>query len=227
MKFTLGTGYYKDDGFTTGFWIPGVRRYCRPRPESIVSITLNGLDFPWHGIGISQASLTGNLGHVGELLNGKDRDFCGWSGAVLALAMIAYNNETDLIYLESDTLAFGPWVEQIYADMGDGEMVFGGKMEASPFMACAQGLFLIRHRFIPTFVMTYIAMGSDARKFEGKSDNLPEDKFHRLREAMPDKIKTLSFGVDRMRPIPYDAPVFYCQQIKPEEMEILKAKGLL
>lgn len=229
MKYTLGTGYYKDPEFSKIWW-ERVLRSATPTPDKIVCISVNGQQAPIGGNAkwLSQIVLLGNLGHVGDLLKGKERDFCGWSAAVLALAMIAYCNETDFIFLESDCLAFGPWVEQMYKDMGEADMVFGGKMEAAPFMQCAQGLFLVRHRFIPEFVSGFIRMGSDSRlSAEGKTDNLPEDKFHRLREMFPDRIKTLSFGVDRCKPIPYDSPVFYCQQITPEELQILHDKGLL
>ena len=229
MKFTLGTGYYRDPEFTQKYWLPNVMKYCQPLPESVVAICVGGAKFPLISVGkLSSVLLTGNLGHVGDLLNGKDREFCGWSGAVLSLAMIAYCNETDFLFLESDCLAFGPWVEKTYEDMGAGDMVFGGKMESEPFMYCAQGLFLIRHSFIPRFVSEFIQMGPDDRRnAEGKTDNLPEDKFHRLREAMSDRIKSLSFGVDRCRPIPYDSPVFYCQHLTQEELKTLHEKNLV
>lgn len=229
MKYTLGTGYYKDPEFAKVWW-ERILRSAKPSPEKVVVICVDNQEPPigGHPRWISQVKLSGNLGHVGELLSGKDRDFCGWSGAVLALAMIAYCNETDFIFVESDVLVFGAWVEQLYKDMGDGGMVFGGKMESEPFMYCCQGLFLIRHRFIPTFVSEFIKMGSDSRRNpDGKTDNLPEDKFHRLREVYPDEVKTLSFGVDRCRPIPYDSPVFYVQHLTPEELNLLQEKGLL
>lgn len=227
MKYTLGSGYYKDEAFAK-IWVENLVKRATPSPNRIVVISVGGASFPAAGTWFWQISLPGNLGHVGDLLKGKDRDFCGWSASVLALAMIAYCNETDFIFIESDVLAFGPWVEQMYKDMGEGDMVFGGKMESEPFMYCAQGLFLVRHRFIPTFVSEFLRMGPDGqRDSEGKTDNLPEDKFHRLREMFPDKIKTLSFGVDRMRPLPIDSPVWYAQHFTPEELNLLHEKGLL
>jgi len=235
MNYLLGSGYYTNSEFAIT-WLKRICDSARPKPEKIVIVSVGGERFPkvcfegftpnWRDY-FSEVNLAGNLGHVGDLLKGKDRDFCGWSAAVITLAMIAYTAELDFIFCESDTLAFGPWVEKLYSDMNDADMVFGGKMESEPFMACAQGLFLIRHRFIPTFVSKYIQMGSDSRLYDGKSDNLPEDKFHRLREAMPDKIKTLSFGVDRQRPLPIDSPVWYAQHFTPEELTLMQEKGLL
>lgn len=229
MKFTLGTGFYRDKEFTSNFWIPNVINFCRPRPESIVSISVGGAEFPWAGIGISDVKLTGNLGHIGDLIAGKDRELCGWSGAILALAMIAYCNETDLIYLESDCLAFGNWVEQCYKDMGDGDFVFGHQHQSEPWMECSQSLFLIRHRFIPAFVSDYISFGDERHKgSNGYEDNLPERKFVKLEQKHgPEKVKRLSFGVDRCRPLPVDSPVWYAQRFTTEELDGLKEKGLL
>lgn len=228
MKYTLGSGFYRDADFAK-LWIDNVRKYASPTPENIFILSVGNSAWPITDYPFAyQLICKNNLGHVGDLLKGKDRDFCGWSAAVLALAMAAYCNETDFIFLESDCLAFGPWVEKIYDDLGEADMVFGGKMEAAPFMQCAQGLFLVRHRFIPEFVSGFIRMGSDSRlSAEGKTDNLPEDKFHRLREMFPNRIKTLSFGVDRMRPLPIDSPVWYAQQFTPEELNLLHEKGLL
>lgn len=227
MNYTLGSGFYRDEEFAK-IWIENLMRHVSPPPNRIVIISVGGAKFPANGNWLWEVRLPGNLGHVGELLKGKDREFCGWSASILALAMIAYCNETDFLFLESDVLAFGPWVERAYQDMGDADMAFGGKMESEPFMACSQGLFLVRHRFIPTFVSGFIRMGSDSRlNSDGKTDNLPEDKFHRLREMFPHKIKSLSFGVDRMRPLPIDSPVWYAQHFTPEELDLLREKGLL
>ena len=85
----------------------------------------------------------------------------GWSASVLALAMVAYNDEADFLYTEADCLAFGPWVAQMYTDLGDGDIVFGGPMKSEPWMPRAQSLFLVRHKAIPLFVAKYLTMGND------------------------------------------------------------------
>lgn len=161
---------------------------------------------------------------MGQLLNGeKPYSLCGWSASVLTLALLAYQNETDLIYKEQDCLAFGPWVERMYSELGDGQMIFGKKHESAPFMPCSQSLFLIKHAFLLTFISDYLALGTDA-----DHGNLPETKFVRIEEKHgTEKIKRISWGCDRERPIPYDADVFYCQQIQPDEMQELKKRGLI
>jgi hypothetical protein len=227
MNYILGSGYYKDPAFAALWW-ENVDRFAIPKPDRIVIMCVGDNPLPYVREGLSEIDLKGNLGHIHALLTGKDRTLCGWSASVLALAMIAYCNESDLIYKESDCLAFGGWVGQMYEDMGDGDMVFGGKQASPPYMPCSQSLFLVRHKFIPDFIMEYLKLGDERRlNADGKADNLPEDKFSKLRETFPEKIRTLTFGVDRERPLPLGHYVWYGQQFTPEEMESMRTTGLI
>lgn len=161
-----------------------------------------------------------NFGHVGDLLNGtRQHPLCGWSVCALTLAMNAYAMGKDLIFVEQDCLCFGPWIERMYQDLGDGDMVFGPKMQTAPYMACAQALFLIRHSALLRFISAYLALPPD-------KDMLPESKFAALGEHGLD-VRYLSFGVDRERPIPWDAEVFYVQQWTAQELNEAKERGLI
>jgi hypothetical protein len=154
-----------------------------------------------------------NLGHVGEYCDGKRTgQLCGWSASIVTLSLIAYNAGKDFAFKEGDCLWFGDVIGQMYRDMGDKQMVFGRKMESAPWMGCAQSTFLIRHNFIPEFVSRYLALPED-------KDMLPENKFTTLEEQTPEKFARLSFGVDRERPIPWDEPVWYCQQWTGDEIQ--------
>lgn len=216
MKYLLGTGRHKVSPEWEEIW----RSNIPPSIEQFACIRVGCTD---RTAASNYIDLVGNLGHVGDLLNGsKPYEFCGWSSTVLALAMIAYSGECDLLYKEQDCLAFGPWVEQMYADMGDGDMVFGRKMNGPPWMPSAQSLFLIRHGFIPQFVSRYLAMGKD-----GDYANLPETKFANLEGLFPGRIRRLSFGYDRERPINFDDPVWYAQKFSPAELEELKRRNLI
>lgn len=231
MKYLLGTGAYRISKDWARTWLEN-GHFEKSMAHSRVAISAGfmdrgddlGVKALYEDYGYSFITLSGNPGHVGDLLSGaKPHDFCGWSSAILALAMIAYCDESDLAYVEQDALVFGPWLERMYADMGDGDMVFGAKMTKPPYMACSQSLFLIRHRFIPEFVQRYIAMGKD-----GDPANLPETKFARLEEQLgSERIKRLSFGVDRERPIPFDDEVFFAQKWTQEEIDEAKRRGLL
>ncbi len=161
-----------------------------------------------------------NVGHVGDLMSQNKEGLCGWSASVCALAMIAYNCGKDLIYKEADCLWFGPVVERMYQDCGDRGMVFGAKMNSHPYMPCSQSTFLIKNNFILDFLRGYLFMPND-------KDMMPEEKFARLEGASPDRYGRLSFGVDRMRPLPWDAEVWYAQQWSQEELDEAKSRGLL
>jgi len=225
MNYLLGSGYYHpnpDGDFFVRIWNETIIRYADPLPAQRMILAVgNSRPLAWGGLSSPVITTDGNLGHVGALLSGdKPHAFCGWSAAFCSLALIAYNAELDFIFLEQDCLACGPWVKRIYADMGDGDMVFGRKMESAPYMPCAQSLVLVRHSFIPEMVSSYLGMGTD-----NDVNNLPEMKFQHLEEKFGNRIRRLSFGCDRERPIPYDDDVFYAQKLTTEEIETLQAKG--
>ncbi len=168
-------------------------------------------------------SLSGDLGHVTDLeAKRKTNEFAGWTGSMLALAMLAYCDECDFIYKESDCLAFGDVLNQMYADLGDeGDIIFGHPHPTAPGMPSSQSLFLVRHRFIPAFVSNYIALGGDA-VVHG------EHKFCQLRDRFNGKrVRMLSFGFDRCRPIEWHRPIWYAQQIYPEELAEMKSRNLI
>ena len=132
MSYLIGSGYVpspSNEKFLE-IWADNFTKH--PVPDGCSRIVIAGVgDGPRPvvsvGFKVEWVGLQGNLGHVGDLIHGrKDYEICGWTAAVCALAMLAYCDESDFIYKEQDCLCFGPWVEQLYADMGDGDMAFGG-----------------------------------------------------------------------------------------------------
>lgn len=222
MNYLIGTGAYKVGWDWGHIWYSRVQPYIQG--DSILCFSDRESRFILHDHDAPWVRLDQNLGHVGDLLSGaKKNDFCGWSATVLGLAMTAYASGQDLIYVEQDCLAFGPWVEQMYSDMGSGDMVFGRAMKSSPWMPCAQSLFLIRHSFLPHFVAQYLYMGPD-----GSLDNLPETKFVKLEaQNSPGRIRRLSFGYDRERPINFDDKVWYAQKFSREELDELRRRKMI
>jgi hypothetical protein len=213
MNYLIGSGYHYRSPWDSEFlkvWIENVNRYsCRYR---IIST-----DLTMHP---SFIGCDHNLGHVGCLIKEQRGGLCGWSGSVILLAMLAYNMGRDLIFKEGDCLWFGDVIGQLYKDCEGKEMVFGRKMETHPYMPCAQSTFLIKHGFLLKFVQRYLAFPDDRIM-------LPEEKFVALEELYPDKIGRMSFGVDRERPLPWDAPVWYAQQWTQEELDEAKRRGLI
>lgn len=225
MKYLLGTGFYPHEGAAKARvrWSANVARIAKPKPQRIVTIAVGMNENNYIRDWGDWLYLPGNLGHVGDLLNGsKPHEFCGWSASMLALAMLAYAGELDFVYLEEDALAFGPWVQRMYAELGDGQFAFGRKMQSAPWMACSQSLFIVRHAFIPRFVSTYLSLGKD-----GDPENLPETKFQRIEERFPAECRRLSFTVDRERPLPYDSEVWSAQKFTADELEELRKRNLI
>ena len=237
MRYLLGSGYFHPAPDTDAFvelWAANLLRHTQPMPERVVILSVGR---SW---GAAQASATasipnldvvmldGNCGHVHQLIGkqqpAKPHAYCGWSASVLALALIAYNAEADLVYREQDALCFGDYVGEMYRQIGGGEMIFGNYIENGQHrMPCAQSLFLVRHSFIPTFVSTYLSLADDR-----SVRMLPEQKFANIAMALgPKAVRRFTFGVDRGRPLPYGAPVWYAQKLTAHELAELRARGLL
>lgn len=226
MKYMLGCGYHEGSQYDYEFsrrWVRNVERFASPAPAAIVTLSTDSPPYAFvKGPAAQNLGCAHNLGHVGHLLSGeKNNQLCGWSASFLALGMLAYNMGLDFLFQEQDCLAFGPYVERMYQDMGDGSMVFGAKMNGPPWMASAQSLVLVRHGYIPTMIRNYIDQGWDRREC------LPEDKFAGLEAMDPGKVRRLSFGYDRERPINFDDPAWYAQKFTGEELKELHRRGLL
>lgn len=218
--YLIGTGYFhKPEQYAQAkafyrLWYTNTFRYAKPR--RVLVLANGGCHIP--GAPGQWIHVNGNLGHAHELSSGKKPyTMCGWSAAFVALAMIAYTDECDFVFKEQDTLAFGPWVERMWEEIGSKSMVFGNNQ-----YACAQSLVLIKRAFIPEFVQLYMAEGSEQLK-----SNECEIKFARMEAARPDLFGRFSFGVDRVRPIPYDASVWYAQHFTKEELTEMKGRGLI
>jgi hypothetical protein len=108
----------------------------------------------------------------------------------------------------------------MYREIGERQVIFGKKMTSPPYMSCAQSTFLVKRAFIPIFVGLFLSLPDDI-------EMLTENKFTVLMEFNPHLFGEFSFGVDRERPMPFDAPVWYAQQITKDELEEIKSRNLL
>lgn len=205
-----------------GHWHANTRRGVPPETRiAIVCEAGSRLPEPYPQ-DVEVVHLTGDLGHVSHLENKtKPHEFAAWTAHMCALAMLAYCDEADFLYKESDCLAFGPWLETMYRDLGTAKIIFGHAQATSPCMPSSQSLFLVKHDWIPTFVSNYLGFGGDAKIFG-------EFKFVQLEYKFgPQVVKRLSFPGDRERPIRYDLPVSYWQQIYPAELAEIQRRNLL
>ena len=214
MNYIIGSGYHYRGAWDWNFyniWRANTENYSF---NYYVMSTVAGVPARNHIL------CNHNLGHVNTLIEENREGLCGWSASVCALALIAYNCGKDFIYKESDCLWFGPVPAQLYQDLGTRGMVFGAAMDSAPHMRSAQSTFLIKHSFILDFLRGYLALPND-------KSMLPEDKFVKLEENFPNSCARMSFGVDRMRPLPWNATVWYAQQWTQQELDEAKSRGLL
>lgn len=164
--------------------------------------------------------IPGDLGKCVDVLTGRKPYFCPGVVAVwLVGAWLAYASECDLIYLEQDCLCFGPWVDQMYVDLGSKKAVFG---TGQAHGGVSTSIFLMRHEFIPRWTRDYLDEGC-----ENSPSRIPEHKMRRMREREPEEYGALSFGYDTDRPFNVTDPVFYIQKTTPAELRELNLAGRL
>ena len=232
-NYILGTGYFyngsgKLDWFAS-LWLKNTFAYAFPAPERTIVIAVGNSVPPYPRLDVASMTpidaikLSGNMGHIHQYVgNSKPAasahyHYCGVTSTFLSLASLAYANECDLVYKEQDCLAFGPWVQRLYTEIGDGGMIFGkGKLLS------AQSLFLIRHWHLPWFIAQLVNQGS-----ERDVANLPEHKFSRMALINPEHVKQFSFGYDRDRPYDIKDEVWYAQKFTPAELRQLSEAGLI
>lgn len=192
-------------------------------PSRIVVVTAGGHTPPPElATSVDVICCDGDLGNLSHKVEGRvNHDFAGWFPPMAITAMIAYNECLDFVFQEQDCLAFGPYVEQMYADMGNAQAVMGGRLHGMGQPA-TQSLFLVRHAYIWQFLRDYLNEGPDDNE-QGQG----EKKFGRMRDKKPNEIKTLSFGSDRDRPIPWDDRVLSFQQPSREEFEEARRRKLI
>lgn len=223
MRMLIGSSYF--DGGKQGpefrrafvpIWQANVALAIKKHPPTrIVVISEAGSKRPGCYYATDVVRLSGDLGHCEQLVKGeRTNEWSGWSISMCALALMAHADMADFLYWEEDCLVFGDAIGQAYRDLGDGDIVFGRKMTSAPWQPCSQSFFIVRHAFIPTFVAMYLGMGGERNRH-----NLGEAKFCRIENTIgPKRAKRLSFPCDRERPIPWDAPVWHCQQWTPGEL---------
>ncbi len=223
------SGFHRPEGWKgrDPFFPIWIANLCKmtPLPQQLIIIADSGARPPMDDLPaappfpVTIIPLVGNLGNCHMTLNKiKTHKFGGWNGAVLSGALLAYANETDMIFVEEDMLQFGDCVGKMYEEIGDGGIIFG----STAGQPCAQSLFLLKHAYIPAFVRLILNRGS-----QDTQEELGEHQFAAIEKEYPTVWKRFSFGFDRTRPIRYDDPVYYVQHLTHEELAELKKRNLI
>lgn len=165
-----------------------------------------------------------DLGHLGNLPQGQQ--LTGWSASFLMGCLLAFHNRADLIYKEQDCLAFGPWLDRLYDEIGDHGMITGHRNDTGGNDAggpaaglTAQSLVLVKNRYLLPFVTRYLSIPET----DGEICN--ESKFDLI--ARDGETTQTTMGYDRSRPVNYSDEAFYMQQISAAELESLRERGLV
>lgn len=222
MNYLIASSFFYHPGtnwaeWFHNLWFSTISKHAAPPPSKILIISSNNCTVKNpQGTWIM---LDGDLGHCDDLLNGKKPFFmpacpAGW----MAAAWLSYMNGTDVLIAEQDLLVFGPFVERMYHDLGDKDVIFG----RNQMQGAATSLFLVRHRYIPQFVMDYLSEGP-----ETVISRIPETKFNRMEARKPEHYCRYSFGFDKDRPFNPKDEVFFVQKLRPFELLWLEANGLV
>jgi hypothetical protein len=217
----IGSGFYSDEAshaakmeFFENIWLKNVGArdiVIVDNSESRIGITESN----WFRI----VRIEENLGHVGSFIGQYRPILLGWSMSWLIPAMIAYSENRDFIYFESDALAFGDWEQSILDDAKQKNlsMAYGA---GSKWACCEQSIFWIQHDFIIEAIWKYLSIP------EGDGMVLPEDKF-RIMSERDMRVGMFSMGCGRNRPLPLDEKTWFSQKFDSEELLELKKRGLI
>jgi len=228
-KYVIVSGYYADERKTAPFsiskerfldiWYENTLRYSTPQKIYLVNVSKHGPVKPYPEI--DWINISENLGHVNDfVLTNDTKTLTGYTLSVLMGMLLAYNNKADFIYKEQDCLAFGSWVDELYRESRskNKEMLLGrGHIKGY----IEQSLWLCRHEFLLEFMNRYLSFNA------GDYPLLPELKFAKIMEMIPDRIGFFDFGYGRIRPVQFDDKVFFIQQTTDKELSTLRTKGLI
>lgn len=223
MSYVIASGYIGSDLRRNEFfniWASNLFQNRDVNPSKTIVICSKDQE-PYHRPDFIQfIKVSGNLGHICR--DGSQRhQLEGWACDVMIGALVAYDDESDFLYVEQDCLPFGNFVSALQGECGEEGMIFG----SNSWMPSAQSLFYVRHAFIPEFVHCYLGKKIRDRKIGG------EQAFAEIQSEFGKKIKRTSFGFDRDRPPEgfgsMKGKVWYVQQIQPAEIDELRKHGFI
>jgi hypothetical protein len=223
MSYVITSGFIgkelaQEKFFST--WSDNLMRNADVNPSKIFVVCSRGDSPKSCPHFIQRIRVGGDLGHICRDASQKHQ-MEGWAVDVMIGALLAYNDESDFLFIEQDCLPFGPFVSKLQEECKDIGMIFG----SNSWMPSAQSLFYVRHSFIPQFVSDYLLAKIANHKAGG------EDVFANLEKRHGTGIiKRMSFGFDRDRPpggieSMKAGDVWYIQQITVAELQKLRECG--
>ena len=221
MSYVIGSGYIGADKAHQDFfeiWWNNLGRNPDVNPSKTFVVCSKDQHPYYVPSWIQKLQLSGNLGHICRD-SSQRHQIEGWPVDMMIGALLAYDDESDFLFIEQDCLPFGPFVTKLQEECGNEGMIFG----SNSWMPSAQALFYVRHSFIPVLVREYLDHKLRDRKAGGESIFAEIEKKYK-------ECKRMSFGFDRDRPPggfesmkPSD--VWYVQQIQIAEIAKLRECG--
>lgn len=231
MKYSIVTGYHRSPETVSEYnglsgpdeyrlWLRNTLKYAKPERIYVVN---GGVD-PIRLESSDKSIWFNQQKNLGTHADASDYRFlCGWSAGILLGAMLCYHDGVDMLYKESDCLAFGPYVDRLYCELDEAHaanMIFGQRNWNNGAAGhSAQSLTLIRWNFLPTFIKRYLTLIPNDR------DMVTEAKFDEIEKQ--GSVTRTTMGCDRSRPILYDDECFYSQHLTLDELAQLSKSGLL
>lgn len=170
-----------------------------------------------------------NPGHAHDLDKGVidfPAKLCGCTLSTITGMLMAYYNNSDMLFKEQDCLTFNMTADTLYEALGDKSILLGPPEHTGCNLACESSLHLVRRDYIPGLVARLLAHPApDA----GPGFKRQEAKWMDCVAA--EDLALLPFGYGRLRPecgcgFSHAGP-WYMQQIKFEELIVLDLKGLI
>lgn len=138
-------------------------------------------------------------------------------------ALLAWLNDCDLLYFEQDLLAFGPWIDRLYKEIGDKGMIMGYDKNVTSW--AQNSLVLFKRDFLLDFVRWYL--GTEPATAENIHTTHAELKFGLFTREHPDRACFYEYGYDRERPFHATDEVWNAQKFTAHELKSLRDLGLV
>ncbi len=140
-----------------------------------------------------------------------------WYNSITVAGQFAFCNEMDLVIIEQDCLVHG--LDKALEWARGKDMVYGYGPNCSFRPGWSENSFMfVSNKFLPEMLHRLNVSGVH-RKFDTPR-NVSEVEWHKL---FADAAAYWEFGCGRLRPIPWDEPIFYAQQLSLDEINSFMA----
>jgi hypothetical protein len=200
----------KDD-YISNYWIPMIEG----AGARGVHVYVSECDIQPCGLFLSHGNINLVYSHIPAKRLPYRHD---WAVSAMTAAAYALANDMDMVYIEQDCLVYGlDMAVKMAQEQGGMWYGFGENSSYRPGWAANSFLYVNNDSLLP-FIKSMHEI-KDCIDGEIKL----EQKFHKaIKHNFAIEYKDVHFwpfGVDRLRPIPWDQEIFYGQQLNDEELD--------